>query len=80
MVPRAPLVEHDTNVLAPWSSRPVVRYDITRAKFAVTRPPSPKKPCVKFPELRAKVVSPSANDCSSTLAPAQAVSVTLETL
>src|SRR5881296_1115957 len=77
-------VLHARNVLvgavAPCSSGAVVRYAITRANWAVTRPPSPKKPWVKFPELRANVVSPSANDCSSVVTPAQAVRTTLTVL
>src|SRR5436189_610612 len=38
------------------------------------------KPWVKFPELRTKVVSPSANDCSSTFTPAHAVRTTFSVL
>src|SRR5207249_10862513 len=80
MMPKAPLVEQPRSVLAPCSSWALVVYDITRANWAVTCPPSPKKPWVKFPEFRAKVVSPSANDASSTLTPAHAVRVTFDTL
>src|SRR5438046_2139242 len=73
-------VAHPTTVLAPWISGAVVRYAMTRANCAVTRPPSPKKPWVKFPELRANVVSPSANDCSSVVIPAQALRITFRVL
>src|SRR5207237_9540410 len=47
---------------------------MTRANWVVMLPPSPTIACVKLPELRTKVESPSPNVASSMVTPAQAES------
>src|SRR5258705_1669374 len=51
---------------------------MTRAKAALMFPPSPKKACVKLPELRAKVRSPRPIVWRLTVMPAHAESTTLD--